>query len=122
MLEIARTLKRLIDSGRLPRPARDIRFWWANEISAEEQYFADHRDERSGSFRDPGTLDPGSREHCRLVRHTEEKQMEMQVGATQLMTNDEFPNDEWGNSTFARLRVDCIFRHSSFVIRHLQRC
>src|SRR6185436_14136449 len=24
-----------------------IRFWWANEISAEEQYFADHQDERS---------------------------------------------------------------------------
>ncbi len=47
VLEIARTLKRLIDSGRLPRPARDIRFWWANEISAEEQYFADHPDERT---------------------------------------------------------------------------
>ena len=47
VLEIARTLKRLIDSGRLPRPARDIRFWWANEISAEEQYFADHPEERS---------------------------------------------------------------------------
>jgi Peptidase family M28 len=46
VLEIARTLKRLIDSGRLPRPARDIRFWWANEISAEEQYFADHPEER----------------------------------------------------------------------------
>jgi len=47
VLEIARTLKRLIDSGRLPRPARDIRFWWANEISAEEQYFADHPEERT---------------------------------------------------------------------------
>ena len=47
VLEIARTLKRLIDAGVLPRPARDIRFWWANEISAEEQYFADHQDERS---------------------------------------------------------------------------
>jgi hypothetical protein len=47
VLEIARTLKRLIDSGRLPRPERDIRFWWANEISAEEQYFADHPDERT---------------------------------------------------------------------------
>src|SRR5262245_2051521 len=47
VLEIARTLKRLIDTGRLPRPARDIRFWWANEISAEEQYFADHPEERS---------------------------------------------------------------------------
>ncbi len=47
VLEIARTMKRLIDTGVLPRPARDIRFWWANEISAEEQYFADHPEERS---------------------------------------------------------------------------
>jgi Zn-dependent M28 family amino/carboxypeptidase len=47
VLEIARALKRLIDTGRLPRPARDIRFWWANEISAEEQYFADHPEERT---------------------------------------------------------------------------
>ena len=47
VLEIARTLKRLIDRGGLPRPARDIRFWWANEIAAEEQYFADHPEERA---------------------------------------------------------------------------
>lgn len=46
VLEIARALKRLIDSGQLPRPRRDIRFWWADEISAEEQYFSDHPDER----------------------------------------------------------------------------
>jgi hypothetical protein len=47
VLEIARTLKRLIDDGLLPRPARDIRFWWVDEISAEEQYFADHPEERA---------------------------------------------------------------------------
>ena len=46
VLEIARALKRMIDDGRIARPARDIRFWWVNEISAEEQYFADHPDER----------------------------------------------------------------------------
>ena len=46
VLEIARALKRMIDDGRLARPARDIRFWWVNEIAAEEQYFADHPDER----------------------------------------------------------------------------
>jgi hypothetical protein len=46
VLEIARALKKLIDEGRLPRPRRDIRFWWVDEISAEEQYFADHPDER----------------------------------------------------------------------------
>ena len=47
VLEIARTLKRLIDSGQLPRPRRDIRFWWVDEISAEEQYFMDHPEERA---------------------------------------------------------------------------
>jgi hypothetical protein len=46
VLEIARALEKLIDEGRLPRPRRDIRFWWVNEISAEEQYFADHPEER----------------------------------------------------------------------------
>jgi peptidase M28-like protein len=46
VLEIARALKRMIDDGRIARPERDIRFWWVNEISAEEQYFAGHPDER----------------------------------------------------------------------------
>jgi hypothetical protein len=49
VLEIARALKRLIDQGRIPRPARDIRFWWVDEISAPEQYFADNPAER-GQF------------------------------------------------------------------------
>ena len=47
VLEIARAMKRLIDTGRLPRPARDIRFWWVDEISAPEQYFADQPAERA---------------------------------------------------------------------------
>ena len=42
VLEIARTLKKMIDEGTLPRPRRDIRFWWLDEISASEQYFADN--------------------------------------------------------------------------------
>jgi hypothetical protein len=46
VLEIARALKKSIDEGRLPRPRRDIRFWWVDEISGEEQYFADHPEER----------------------------------------------------------------------------
>lgn len=46
VLEIARALKKLIDEGRLPRPRRNIRFWWVDEISAEEQYFAEHPEER----------------------------------------------------------------------------
>jgi hypothetical protein len=47
VLEIARALKRMIDDGRFPRPARDIRFWWTDEISAEENYFARHPEERA---------------------------------------------------------------------------
>lgn len=46
VLEIARALKRMIDDGRLPRPVRDIRFWWTDEISAEENYFARNPAER----------------------------------------------------------------------------
>ena len=42
MLEIARALVRLIEQGKLPRPRRDIRFWWVNEISAPYRYFGDH--------------------------------------------------------------------------------
>ena len=47
VLEIARAIKRMIDDGRMPRPRRDIRFWWVDEISAPEQYFADQPAERA---------------------------------------------------------------------------
>jgi hypothetical protein len=47
LLEIARALNAMIADGRLPRPQRDIRFWWTNEIEAEYRYFADHPEERS---------------------------------------------------------------------------
>lgn len=46
VLEIGRALKKAIDEGRLPRPKRDIRFWWCDEISGEEQYLAANPDER----------------------------------------------------------------------------
>ncbi|MBI3670495.1 MAG: M28 family peptidase [Acidobacteria bacterium] len=46
LLEIGRALVKLIAEGKLPRPARDIRFWWTNEIDAEYEYFAAHPDER----------------------------------------------------------------------------
>ncbi|HZP00178.1 MAG TPA: M28 family peptidase [Terriglobia bacterium] len=46
LLEIARALEALIADGRLPRPKRDIRFWWTNEIAAEYEYFAEHPEER----------------------------------------------------------------------------
>lgn len=42
MLEIGRALNRLFEEGRLPRPRRNIRFWWVTEISSQRQYFADH--------------------------------------------------------------------------------
>lgn len=44
-LEVARALSTLIESGRIPRPRRDLRFWFVTEISSERQYFADHPDE-----------------------------------------------------------------------------
>ena len=41
-LEIARALTKLIREGRLPRPRRNLRFWWVTEISSQRQYFADN--------------------------------------------------------------------------------
>jgi hypothetical protein len=41
-LELARALGRLIGDGRLPRPRRDLRFWWVTEFGSQRQYFADH--------------------------------------------------------------------------------
>jgi hypothetical protein len=48
VLEIARALNKLINEGRIPRPRRSLRFWWATEISSERQYFADHPDAHKG--------------------------------------------------------------------------
>jgi Peptidase family M28 len=42
VLEIGRTLMRLISEGKISRPRRGIRFWWADEIYSEYRYFADH--------------------------------------------------------------------------------
>lgn len=47
LLEIARALEAMIHDGRLPRPRRDIRFWWTNEIAAEYEYFSQHPEERA---------------------------------------------------------------------------
>jgi hypothetical protein len=40
-LEIARALAKLIKEGKLPKPKRNLRFWWVTEISSQRQYFAD---------------------------------------------------------------------------------
>jgi hypothetical protein len=50
VLEIGRTLTRLIREGKLPRPRRGIRFWWADEIYSEYRYFADHPEEAKKVF------------------------------------------------------------------------
>jgi hypothetical protein len=46
VLEMARALTHLINTGKLPRPRRDIRFWWTTEIASEYRYFTDHPEER----------------------------------------------------------------------------
>ncbi|MGH9900641.1 MAG: M28 family peptidase, partial [Pyrinomonadaceae bacterium] len=45
LLELARTFNKLIREGKMPRPARDIRFWWTDEIYSEYRYFRDHPEE-----------------------------------------------------------------------------
>ena len=42
LMEIGRALARLVKDGTLPRPRRDIRFWWVNELASQPQYFRDH--------------------------------------------------------------------------------
>jgi hypothetical protein len=42
LLEIGRAVARLVREGRRPRPRRDIRFWWVNEFSSEEQFFREN--------------------------------------------------------------------------------
>jgi hypothetical protein len=42
VLEIGRALAKLIHDGVLPRPRRDLRFWWVNELQSEPRYFRDH--------------------------------------------------------------------------------
>jgi hypothetical protein len=46
LLEIGRSLAKLIREGRLPRPQRDIRFWWVNEFDSEYEFFSVYPDER----------------------------------------------------------------------------
>ena len=45
LLELARTFNKLIAQGKMPRPARDIRFWWTDEIYSEYRYFQDYPEE-----------------------------------------------------------------------------
>ena len=45
LLEIGRALTQLIRQGKLSRPRRDIRFWWVNEFSSQEQFFRENQAE-----------------------------------------------------------------------------
>ena len=45
LLEVLRTLKSLISTGKVPRPRRTLRFWWTTEIRSEEAYFHKHPEE-----------------------------------------------------------------------------
>jgi Peptidase family M28 len=45
LLELARTFKKLIAEGKMTRPARDMRFWWTDEIYSEYRYFMDNPQE-----------------------------------------------------------------------------
>ncbi len=41
ILELARAFNKLIGEGKMPRPLRDLRFWWTDEIYSEYRYFGD---------------------------------------------------------------------------------
>ncbi len=45
MLEQARVFTKLIREGKMERPLRDIRFWWADEIYSEYRYLSDYPEE-----------------------------------------------------------------------------
>jgi Zn-dependent M28 family amino/carboxypeptidase len=45
LLELARAFNTLIREGKMKRPARDLRFWWTDEISSEYQLFTKHPEE-----------------------------------------------------------------------------
>ena len=45
LLELARAFTKLIKEGKMKRPARDLRFWWTDEIASEYQLFSKHPEE-----------------------------------------------------------------------------
>ena len=44
LLEIARTIKSLINSGKIPQPSRTIRFMWVPETKGTVAYLSSHKD------------------------------------------------------------------------------
>jgi hypothetical protein len=45
LLEMARTIIKLVREGKIKQPLRDIRFWWTDEIFSEYEYFKSNPDE-----------------------------------------------------------------------------
>jgi Zn-dependent M28 family amino/carboxypeptidase len=45
LLEMARTIIKLVREGKMKQPLRDIRFWWTDEIYSEYEYFKSNPDE-----------------------------------------------------------------------------
>lgn len=70
MLEIARALEEMIRDGRIPRPRRDIRFWWTSEITAKAEYLSEHPEERERIIADVNQDMVGARQSMGgLVQH-----------------------------------------------------
>ncbi len=42
LLELARTVNRLVATAKIPKPHRTLRFWWTTEIISEEAWFRQH--------------------------------------------------------------------------------
>jgi aminopeptidase YwaD len=42
LLELARTVERLVATGKIPKLRRTLRFWWTTEIVSEEAWFRQH--------------------------------------------------------------------------------
>jgi hypothetical protein len=45
VLEIGRSFAKLFREGKLPKPRRNLRFWWVTEIGSQRQFFADYPEE-----------------------------------------------------------------------------
>jgi hypothetical protein len=45
LLEVLRTVNKLIASGKIAKPRRTLRFWWSTEIQSEQAYFKRHPEE-----------------------------------------------------------------------------
>jgi aminopeptidase YwaD len=89
LIEMARTLKSLIDSKKIAAPARTIHFMWVPEYNGTLAYLASHKEaRRCGDWDDPRGLDkwdPAKRQPCIVANIN----MDM-VGEDTVKTNGRF--------------------------------